>query len=220
MQCELRQSFRQGSPSTFHLQSKLLWNPWPDPFLDREYSPRQKARCPCGRSHIRRGPCDLWETPAHCPGPLLFIAFINDLQSVVNTQAYLFADDRLLLRPIDSLHDSNKLQEDLSALEKWESESQMSFDPHKCATIRVARKKIPLETRYQLPDHTLEVVDGGKYLRTHISNDLSWQEHIRQTKATISLGFPRCYLHSCLQNVRAQAYTTQVRPALEYASTL
>ena len=43
-------------------------------------------------------------------GPLLFLAFINDLPSVVDSQAKLFADDCLLFRPIDSLHDSNKLQ--------------------------------------------------------------------------------------------------------------
>ena len=55
-------------------------------------------------------------------GPLLFLAFINDLPSVVDSQAKLFADDCLLFRPIDSLHDSNKLQEDLTALEKWESD--------------------------------------------------------------------------------------------------
>ena len=77
-------------------------------------------------------------------GPLLFLAFINDLPSVVDSQARLFADDCLLFRQIDSLHDSNKLQEDLSALEKWESDWQMSFHPQKCTTIRVTRKKWPL----------------------------------------------------------------------------
>ena len=100
----------------------------------------------------------------------------------------------------------------------------MSFHPQKCTctTIRVTRKKRPLETSYQLHGHTLEVVDGGKYLGIHISYDLSWREHIRQTtaKATRSLGFLRRNLHSCTQNVRTQAYTTLVRPVLEYTSTV
>ena len=136
-------------------------------------------------------------------GPLLFLAFINDLPSVVDSQAKLFADDCLLFRPIDSLHDLNKLQEDLTALEKWESDWQMSFHPEKCTTIRITRKKRPFETKYHLHGHTLEVVEGGKYLGVHISNDLSWREHIRQTtaKATRSLGFLRRNLHSCPQNV-------------------
>ena len=140
----------------------------------------------------------------------------------MDSQAKLFADDCLLFRQIDSLHDSNKLQEDLSALEKWESDWQMSFRPKKCTTIRVTRKKWPLNTKYQLHGYTLEVVDGGKYLGIHISNDLSWREHVRQTtaKATKSLGFLRRNMHSCPQNVRAQAYTTLIRPVLEYASTV
>ena len=41
---------------------------------------------------------------------LLFLAFINDLPSVVDSQAKVFTDDCLLFRPMDSLHDSNKLQ--------------------------------------------------------------------------------------------------------------
>ena len=90
-------------------------------------------------------------------GPLLFLAFINDLPSVVDSQAKLFADDCLLFRPIDSLHDSNKLQEDLSALENGSLTGRCPF-----ITIRVTRKKRPLETSYQLHGHTLEVVDGGK----------------------------------------------------------
>ena len=96
----------------------------------------------------------------------------------------------------------------------------MSFHPQKYTTIRVTRKKRPLETSYQLRGNTLEVVDGGKYLGIHISNDLSWREHIRQTttKATRSLGFLGHNLHSYPQNVRAQAYTTLVRPVLKYAS--
>ena len=161
-------------------------------------------------------------TPGHCPGPLLFLAFTNDLPSVVDSQARLFADDCLLFRQIDSLHDSNRLQEDLSALEKWESDWQMSLHPQKCTTIRVTSKKRSLNTNYQLHGHTLEVVEGGKYLGIHISSDLSWREHVRQTtaKATKSLGFLRRNLHSCPQNVRAQAYITLIRPVLEYASTV
>ena len=96
------------------------------------------------------------------------------------------------------------------------------FTPRKCTTIRVTRKKWPLNTTYQLHGHTLEVVDGGKYLGIYISNDLSWREHVRHTtaKATKSLGFLRRNLHSCPQNVRAQAYTTLIRQVLEYASTV
>ena len=98
----------------------------------------------------------------------------------------------------------------------------MSFHPKKCTTIRVTRTKWPLNTKYQLHGLTLEEVQGVKYLGIRISSDLSWREHVRQTtaKATKSLVFLRRNLHSCPQNVRAQAYTTLIRPVLEYASTV
>ena len=54
-------------------------------------------------------------------GPLLFLAFINDLpESTKHSDARLFADDCLLYRHVTSSQDSALLQEDLSALEKWE----------------------------------------------------------------------------------------------------
>ena len=96
------------------------------------------------------------------------------------------------------------------------------FTPRNAPPFGVTRKKWPLNTKYQLHGHTLEVVEGSKYLGIHISSDLSWREHIRQTtaKATKSLGFLRRNLHSCPQNVRAQVYTTLIRPVIEYASTV
>jgi hypothetical protein len=44
----------------------------------------------------------------------------------------------LLYRPFNSQIDSDLLQKDLSALEKWEEEWQMSFLPQKCTIIRIA----------------------------------------------------------------------------------
>ena len=65
-------------------------------------------------------------------GPLLFLAFINDLPEVTkHSDARLFADDCLLYRQISSRHDSALLQQDLSALEKWETTWQMQFHPQK-----------------------------------------------------------------------------------------
>ena len=98
----------------------------------------------------------------------------------------------------------------------------MSFHPQKCTPVWVIRKKWPLNTTYLLHGNTLEVVEGGKYLGIHISRVKAWPEHVRHTpaKTTKSLGFLQRNLHSCPQNVRAQAYTTLIRPVLEYASTV
>ena len=98
----------------------------------------------------------------------------------------------------------------------------MMFHPEKCTTIHISKKRMPVQTGYQLHGHTLESVPGGKYLGVHISKDLSWNSHIQQTtaKATRSVGFLRRNLRGCPSDVKAQAYTTLVRPVLEYASSV
>jgi hypothetical protein len=75
---------------------------------------------------------------------------------------------------------------------------------------------------YRLHGYTLESVPGGKYLGVYISQDLSWRDHNNQTtaKAIRSVGILHRNQRSCPQDVKVQAYTTLVRPVLEYASTV
>jgi hypothetical protein len=54
-------------------------------------------------------------------GPLLFLIYINDLPESLHSSAKLFADDSLLYRELNTTSDTNKLQEDLDKLQKWES---------------------------------------------------------------------------------------------------
>ena len=61
-------------------------------------------------------------------GPLLFLIFINDLPSSLNSTCRLFADDCLLYRKIDSITDANRLQQDLFLLEKWAGTWLMQFN--------------------------------------------------------------------------------------------
>ena len=98
----------------------------------------------------------------------------------------------------------------------------MAFHPQKCTTILITKKRKPICVDYHLHGHTLETVLGGKYLGVYISPDLSWRDHIDQTtaKAIRSVGFMRRILRSCPNHAKAQAYSTLVRPVLEYALTV
>ena len=92
-------------------------------------------------------------------GPLLLLTFINDLpESTKHSDARLFADDWLLYRHGTSSQYQALLQEDLSALERWEETWQMKFHPlaDKYTVIRITinRKQI-LKTNYQIHGHTL-----------------------------------------------------------------
>ena len=83
-----------------------------------------------------------WVPQGTVLGPLFFLIYINDLPTVCkSSKANLFADDTLLCRYIANDGDSTKLQEDLTALEDWESKWQMSFHPEKCTVLRITTNK-------------------------------------------------------------------------------
>lgn len=158
-------------------------------------------------------------------GPLLFLAYINDMPDIItHSETRLFADDTILFRTITSIEDHKLLQEDLTALETWENTWQMAFNPTKCTVIRVTsgKSKPILNTQYQLHGHTLEIEDASKYLGVTLTSNLSWDRHVDNVvaKGNRTLGFIRRNLKDCPKPVREASYTTIVRPTLEYASTV
>ena len=52
-------------------------------------------------------------------GPLMFLLCINDIAKGINSPLCLFAEDCLLYRVINSVEDTNMLQEDLNKLSEW-----------------------------------------------------------------------------------------------------
>ena len=52
-------------------------------------------------------------------GPILFIAFINDLPGKINNNCKLFADDSKIYGKAESSHDRSTIQEDLNRCYDW-----------------------------------------------------------------------------------------------------
>ena len=96
----------------------------------------------------------------------------------------------------------------------------MEFHPDKCQVIPITRKKTPQRNRYILNGHTLEITDSAKYLGVNINSNLSWNKHINSitTKANRTLGFLKRNVKISSPKIKSQAYTSLVRPILEYAS--
>ena len=75
-------------------------------------------------------------------GPILFLAYINDLPDHVKSCVRLFADDTAMYLTITSLSESEILQQDLTNLEHWEKLWDMNFNPSICQVIHVTRLKL------------------------------------------------------------------------------
>ena len=155
-------------------------------------------------------------------GPILFLAYINDLPDQVKSRVMLFADDTAIYLAISSEGESIILQNDLHTLEIWEKRWNMSFNPSKCQVLHITSAKCPIQTRYILHGTVLESVPSAKYLGVTISDNLSWTPHIDSVskKANQTLGFLKRNIKVHNRDLKSTAYTTLVRPQMEYASTV
>ena len=70
-------------------------------------------------------------------GSLLFLLYINDIESSLNSTIRLFADDSGIYREINSLNDAKVLQSDLFKLQEWSDKWLMNFNVKKCKTLRI-----------------------------------------------------------------------------------
>ena len=95
----------------------------------------------------------------------------------------------------------------------------MKYNPGKCYTMRLATRT-PTPNTYTFCGQTLTSVDSHCYIGIHQSNILNWtaQTKAASTKAQQTLGVIRRNLNKCPIHIKPVAYTSLVRPILEYAS--
>ena len=158
-------------------------------------------------------------------GPLLFNIFINDMPKEVSegTSIRLFADDCLIYRKIQSLEDQQILQKDLINLQVWAARWGMRFNPDKCNIMHIHTSRVqPMTKHYEMCGQILKTVSSAKYLGVIISDNLSWHEQIAAAtkKGNTTLHLIARNLRKCPRSTRALAYTTLVRPKVEYCASV
>ena len=96
-------------------------------------------------------------------GPLLFLVYINDMPSCIQSPARLFADDCLVYKRIRTADDCAKLQEDLQQLQEWEGRWLMQFHPEKCEVITISNRRSPIQFGYSIHGHHLRFCSTVSY---------------------------------------------------------
>jgi ribonuclease P/MRP protein subunit RPP40 len=155
-------------------------------------------------------------------GPLLFLAYINDLPDNIQSSVRLFADDCVIYREIKNDLDAQALQEDLDTLGRWEQTWLMKFNTSKCFIMKLTHARSTKPHSYTLGGAILAETGSHSYLGVCINNKLSWNQHIQEitAKANRTLGFIKRNLHSCNKATKEVAYKSLVRPKLEYSSAV
>jgi ribonuclease P/MRP protein subunit RPP40 len=150
-------------------------------------------------------------------GPVLFIIYINDLETGLKSSISKFADDTKVGGKALTTKDCEKIQRDLDLISQWSEKWQMPFNVDKCKVMHVGPNNCNYD--YIMNGRTLSVVDEERDLGVIISKDLKFAKNCKSAckKANQMLGFIARNIDFKTPEVMRQLYNSLVRPHLEYA---
>ena len=90
-------------------------------------------------------------------GPILFLIYINDIDSNLVSSILKFADDTKLYGKVNNDYDRRAIQRDLDSLLKWPVKWQMPFNSSKCVVMHLGKGNHDLS--YFMGNQQLDTVD-------------------------------------------------------------
>ena len=149
-------------------------------------------------------------------GPLLFIIFVNSIESDIKSKVLKFADDIKVVRVIEGCHDKDIFQSDLNTLFKWSEDWQMKFNLSKCKVMHTG--KMVSQHTYQMDGQELGQIDKEKDLGIIVHSKLSSRDQVLEARkrALRMLGAINRNVSYKSEEVVTKLYCAYVRPHLEY----
>jgi exonuclease III len=125
-------------------------------------------------------------------GPLLFLIYINDVEECLrHSKILLFADDAKIFKEIRNTEDCERLQSDLTALQKYCVENQLFLNIEKCNIITYTRNRKKINFNYNINDKILQHKSEIRDLGIVLDEELGFTKHYEHTvtRAFRTLGF-------------------------------
>ncbi|KAI8480817.1 hypothetical protein Bbelb_414520 [Branchiostoma belcheri] len=150
--------------------------------------------------------------------------FIDDVGDGCESPPYLYADDSTLYCVVRTNNDRASavmsLNRDLERMRIWAEKWKVTFEPTKCKTMTISRKRSRARSDLFFGNTKLAEKDELEILGVTIDNKLSWTKHTLNTAARAGqkLGAMRRVAHKLTPSGRAAVYKAQVRSVMEYAS--
>jgi len=153
-------------------------------------------------------------------GPLLFLAYVNDIWRNMASAIRIFADDCIIYRQITKNEDIEILQKDLDRLGEWAVVNAMRINPSKSKAVLFTRARSNDPLNYSLMDTLIPEASSCKYLGKILCSDLSWADQVNNTvkKAWKTLHLTMRILKKGNSNTKSLAYMSLVRSILEYGA--
>ena len=109
----------------------------------------------------------------------MFIVFINDILTDINSTIKLFVDDTSLSLIVDDPEETAKtLNDDLVKLHAWSTKWVINFNPQKTETKTISRKlNKPHQPNLIMNNTIISTVTEHKHLGLQLSDDGNWSKH-------------------------------------------
>jgi hypothetical protein len=114
-------------------------------------------------------------------GPLLFLAYVNDIWRNIDSTIWLFAVDFIIDREVKNNNDKENLQTDLKGLGKRAVENVMKINPTKSGVVCFTRARVKEPLNYTLGGTVIPEASSCKYLGIILRSDLSWSDQVNYT---------------------------------------
>ena len=161
----------------------------------QSYLSNRKQYCRVGGVDSETGEVEVGVPQGSCLGPLLFLIYINDLPSAVQSSTVsIYTDETsLCLKSKDISQLNEAINVDLERLDSWLKGNKLSLNVAKTQSMLIATKpkhrtlndateKLNLEVR----GRELDVVKKTKYLGVQVNNSLDWKEHLKAVSSKVS----------------------------------
>jgi hypothetical protein len=122
-------------------------------------------------------------------GPLLFLAYINDLPSEIQSNMKLFADDATLYFDFEDDNIAEEvLNSDLSHIQLWADRWLMKFSPTKTKLMGLSLKRGNFLNNISLDFNNVRLtnVENHKHLGLTLSRKLDWSSHVHSLLENVS----------------------------------
>lgn len=149
-------------------------------------------------------------------GPILFLIFINDLDTEIGSKLCKFADDTKLCSAVATAEQVEKLREDLRKLCIWAKEWQMLFNEEKCVVMHIGKKNV--QNEYEMNGVKLKETENERDLGVIISKNGKTSEQCLAAakKGNSVLGMIKRNIKWKDKDTIIRLYKALVRPKLEY----
>ncbi len=155
---------------------------------------------------------------------MLFLLYINDIVSDINSGIRLFADDTSLYLIVDTPERaSDTINNDLETITNWSKKWLVSFNPNKTETMLISRKRNQLaHPPIMMNNIIVSEVDSHKHLGLYFNREGTWHQHIEYItgKAWRRINIMRKLKLRLDRKSLEIICISFIRPLLEYADTV